>query len=49
MTVARPPETFDEARRVAAEHLPLRKVFENNFDEYAKGLIGDRVWSFWWD
>jgi len=49
MTVARPPETFDEARRVAAEHLAFRKAFENNFDEYARGLIGDQVWFFWWD
>lgn len=49
LTVARPPESLEEARLVAAEHFAFRKAATGDFEEYAKSLIHGQTWFFWWD
>ncbi|WP_328467730.1 DUF4253 domain-containing protein [Streptomyces sp. NBC_00448] len=52
-TVAAPPATVEEAEAVAAEHLSF---CPDNITQgpgtlraYAKSLVDERVWTFWWD
>ncbi|MFE1312141.1 DUF4253 domain-containing protein [Streptomyces sp. NPDC058755] len=54
VSVAAPPATLAEAEAVAAEHFAFcpDNVTQNGPDAlraYAKGLIGEPTWSFWWD
>lgn len=55
LSVAAPPQSESDALRVAAEHLAFcpDNVFNGRNDapleDYARGLIGARSWSFWWD
>lgn len=52
-TVAAPPTTVEEAEAVAAEHLSF---CPDNITQgpgtlraYAKSLVDEGVWTFWWD
>ncbi|BBA99376.1 hypothetical protein RVR_5968 [Actinacidiphila reveromycinica] len=51
--LAAPPITVEEAEAVAAEHLAFcPDTVEQGPDTlrgYAKTLVGERVWTFWWD
>ncbi|OLT11558.1 hypothetical protein BJF79_24030 [Actinomadura sp. CNU-125] len=53
VSVAAPPVTIEHARAVAAEHEAFCPdgIWQGpgDLDEYAEGLVGRRVWSFWWD
>jgi hypothetical protein len=53
LSVAAPPETYDHALDVAAEHLAFcpDNIWQGagTLEEYAKGLVGADRWSFWWD
>ncbi|MFF7974643.1 DUF4253 domain-containing protein [Streptomyces sp. NPDC007905] len=54
VSVAAPPTTPAEAEAVAAEHFAFcpDNIVENGPDAlsaYAKELVGDPTWSFWWD
>ncbi|MDO0926383.1 DUF4253 domain-containing protein [Streptomyces sp. TG1A-8] len=56
VSVAAPPATRAEAEAVAAEHFAFCPdgVTQNGPDDgtlraYAEELIGEPVWSFWWD
>ena len=50
---ARPPIDFDTALAVAAEHFAVCPdlVYQgsSNLRELARALVGQPVWSFWWD
>lgn len=54
VSVAAPPTTPAEAEAVAAEHLAfcpdaIWQTGPGDLVSYAKDLIGQRRWSFWWD
>lgn len=54
VSVAAPPTTQAEAERVAAEHFAFcpDNITQNGPDDlraYAEQLVGEEVWSFWWD
>ncbi|MFJ4966549.1 hypothetical protein EES43_12040 [Streptomyces sp. ADI96-02] len=55
VSVGRPPSTAEEARALAAEHYAFcpDTIDQNppyDLDAYAeKRLLGQEVWSFWWD
>jgi hypothetical protein len=53
LSVAAPPETYEHALHVAAEHLAFcpDNIWQGvgTLEEYAKGLVGADHWSFWWD
>ncbi|MGJ5754146.1 uncharacterized protein DUF4253 [Streptomyces puniciscabiei] len=54
VSVAAPPATREEAEAVAAEHFAFCPdlVLQGERDTlraYAKDLVGEPVWSFWWD
>jgi hypothetical protein len=51
--VPRPPTTMAEAERVAAEHFAFcpDNIIQGagTIAEYAASILGEDVWSFWWD
>jgi hypothetical protein len=51
LSVAWPPETAEQARRVAAEHLAFCPgiLGSSTFGEYADNLRSASTWQFWWD
>ncbi|WP_217235347.1 DUF4253 domain-containing protein [Streptomyces sp. AC555_RSS877] len=54
VSVAAPPSTPAEAEAVAAEHVAFcpDTLMQGDLDDlrtYAKELIGEPAWSFWWD
>ncbi|ANP48713.1 hypothetical protein J2Z21_007140 [Streptomyces griseochromogenes] len=54
VAVAAPPATQAEAEAVAAEHFAfcpdnITQNCPDTLEAYAKGLIGEPAWSFWWD
>ncbi len=53
LSVAAPPTTMAAARQVAAEHFAFcpDNIAQGaeDFDLYARHLIGAGTWSFWWD
>jgi hypothetical protein len=54
VSVAAPPSTAAEAEAIAAEHLAfcpdaIWQTGPGDLVSYAKELIGERSWSFWWD
>jgi hypothetical protein len=53
LSVAAPPATMEHARRVAAEHFAFCPdniaLGPEDFDLYARHLVGAGTWSFWWD
>jgi hypothetical protein len=51
LSVAWPPATAEQARRVAAEHLAFCPdiVGFSTFGEYADSLRSASTWQFWWD
>jgi hypothetical protein len=53
LSVAAPPTTIEQARRLTAEHHAFSPdaLWQGGvtFEEYAEGLIGSTAWSFWWD
>ncbi|MER6028507.1 DUF4253 domain-containing protein [Streptomyces sp. NPDC001851] len=54
VSVAAPPATREEAEAVAAEHFAFcpDNVLQGERDTlraYAKDLVGQPVWTFWWD
>ena len=53
VSVARPPAATADASLVAMEHMLLgddnHPCGDLNFADYAKSLVGERHWSFWWD
>ncbi|MEU4426368.1 DUF4253 domain-containing protein [Actinoplanes sp. NPDC024001] len=53
LSVAAPPADEEHALRVAAEHFGFcpDNVWQGSgsLTEYAKGIIGQPVWVFWWD
>jgi hypothetical protein len=55
LSVAAPPTTQDEAQAVAAEHFAfcpdnITQGHHETLSEYADhAVLGQRVWSFWWD
>ena len=55
LSVAAPPMTTEHAQHVAAEHFALcpdniwQGPHPNTLVRYAKSLVGQRHWSFWWD
>ncbi|MFD7136211.1 DUF4253 domain-containing protein [Streptomyces sp. NPDC059894] len=53
VSVAAPPATADEAEAVAAEHFAFcpDNITQGpgSLREYARELVGARVWHFWWD
>ncbi|MFF6830084.1 DUF4253 domain-containing protein [Streptomyces longwoodensis] len=53
-SLAAPPATLTEAEQVAAEHFAFcpDNVWQSGpgtLDAYAKGLVGEHAWTFWWD
>ncbi|QEU67419.1 DUF4253 domain-containing protein [Streptomyces galilaeus] len=53
VSVAAPPTSVAEAEAVAAEHFAFcpDNILQGSgtLEAYASGLIGEHVWSFWWD
>lgn len=55
VSVAAPPTTREEAEAVAAEHFAfcpdnITQGHHETLSEYAEqAVLGQRVWSFWWD
>ncbi|MGW2637829.1 DUF4253 domain-containing protein [Streptomyces sp. NPDC001348] len=49
LSVAAPPATPEEAEAVAVEHFAFCPDSPVGLREYAEGLIGRPIWSFWWD
>jgi hypothetical protein len=53
VSVAAPPTTLAEAEAITAEHFAFcpDNITQDpgTLDAYAGRLIGERVWSFWWD
>ncbi|MEU2283780.1 DUF4253 domain-containing protein [Streptomyces sp. NPDC013178] len=53
VSVAAPPTTTEEAEAVAAEHFAFcpDNITQGpgSLRQYAKELIGERTWYFWWD
>jgi hypothetical protein len=51
VSVAWPPRTKEDARRLTVEHIAFcpDNLVDDTFDAYAAGLVGAGVWSFWWD
>lgn len=51
LSVAWPPQTYQHAQLVAAEHFAVCPDLaqEHEFNEYAARLTGAPVWSLWWD
>ncbi|UUU24156.1 DUF4253 domain-containing protein [Streptomyces sp. DSM 40750] len=55
LSVAAPPTTEAEAEAVAAEHFAFcpDNIWQGTADgtrqTYARTLLGERTWSFWWD
>lgn len=54
VSVAAPPATPAEAEAVAAEHFAfcpdtITQGKEDTLRAYAQGLVGEHLWSFWWD
>lgn len=50
-SVAWPPASLDQARRVAAEHFAFCPDLANTgtLDDRARSLVDAEVWAFWWD
>lgn len=55
LSVATPPTTMEQAQHIAAEHFALcpDNVWQGEHPHtlvgYARSLVGQRYWSFWWD
>jgi len=55
LSIASAPTTLDQAQQIAAEHFALcpdnvwQGPHPNTLASYAKTLVGQRHWSFWWD
>jgi hypothetical protein len=53
VSVASPPRTADECRRVAAEHFTFCRDVDweepRPLRDYAQTLLGNPTWRFWWD
>jgi hypothetical protein len=53
LAVTRPPASFEQACRVAAEHMAVCSdcVYqgEGSIEALAESLVGASTWSFWWD
>jgi hypothetical protein len=55
LSVAHPPVTIEQAQHVAAEHFALcpdnvwQGLHPNTLVSYAKHLVRQHHWSFWWD
>ncbi|HWB37146.1 MAG TPA: DUF4253 domain-containing protein [Rugosimonospora sp.] len=53
LSVAAPPASLEHARAVAAEHFAFcpDNIAQGteDFDLYARHLVGAPTWSFWWD
>ncbi|MFF0204213.1 DUF4253 domain-containing protein [Streptomyces sp. NPDC005017] len=54
VSVAAPPAGLEAAEALAAEHYAfcpdnVTQTASGGLREYAKSLVGERVWVFWWD
>lgn len=54
VSVAAPPSTPEEAEAIALEHLgfcpyAVLRTDGDTLEGYAKTLVGERSWHFWWD
>ncbi|WNM29396.1 DUF4253 domain-containing protein [Streptomyces sp. Li-HN-5-11] len=49
VSVAAPPAGLTEAEAVAAEHLAFCPDVVDDLEAYARQLVGERTWCFWWD
>ncbi|WP_418959759.1 DUF4253 domain-containing protein [Streptomyces tritici] len=54
VSVAAPPVSLPEAEELAAEHFAFcpDNVWQRGpgtLEAYARGLVGEHVWTFWWD
>lgn len=53
LSVAAPPATVAQARHIAAEHHAFcpDNILQGgqDFEEYARSLVGEPRWYFWWD
>ena len=53
LAVQRPVRSPDHARAIAAEHFAMcsDNVHQGagSIERYAKSLVGQRIWRFWWD
>lgn len=53
LSVATPPATVEQARHIAAEHHAFcpDNILRGgqDFEEYARSLVGEPRWYFWWD
>jgi hypothetical protein len=53
LSVAAPPRTEDDALHVAAEHFAFcpDNVWQGSgtLTDYARDILGERTWGFWWD
>ena len=53
LSVAAPPRTEDDALRVAAEHYAFCpdnvRQGSGTLTDYARDILGHRMWGFWWD
>ncbi|MER5716967.1 DUF4253 domain-containing protein [Streptomyces sp. NPDC002132] len=51
VSVAAPPVTLADAEALAAEHYAFcpGNFADRTLREYAKDLVGERAWTFWWD
>ncbi|MEU3986709.1 DUF4253 domain-containing protein [Streptomyces sp. NPDC026672] len=54
VSVAAPPTTLAEAEALAAEHFAfcpdnITESGSGKLADYAKGLVGESAWHFWWD
>ena len=53
VSVAAPPATLADAEAVAAEHFAFCpdnvRQGPGGLDAYARRLLGERMWTFWWD
>jgi hypothetical protein len=51
VSVAWPPTSLEQARRIAAEHFAFCPdlVVKGTLDDRARSLVDAEVWAFWWD
>jgi hypothetical protein len=51
VSVAAPPVDLADAEALAAEHFAFcpDNVTRSSLGAYAKELVGERAWHFWWD
>ncbi|WP_251094432.1 DUF4253 domain-containing protein [Streptomyces sp. Caat 7-52] len=54
LSVAAPPATQEDAEAVAAEHFAfcpdsILQGEQDTLRAYAKSLLGEQTWTFWWD